>query len=30
VEKRVVGESPGTFTVRCGWHAVRVGSHGNV
>jgi hypothetical protein len=30
VEKRVVGESPGTFSVRCGWHAVKVGSQGNV
>jgi pyruvate/2-oxoglutarate dehydrogenase complex dihydrolipoamide acyltransferase (E2) component len=30
VEQRVVGESPGTFTVRCGVHAVKVGSQGNV
>jgi hypothetical protein len=28
VEKKVVGESPGTFTVRCGWHSVKVGSQG--
>ena len=28
VDGRVVGESPGTFTVRCGWRAVRVGSQG--
>jgi serine/threonine-protein kinase len=30
VDKRVIGESPGTFTVRCGWQAVKVGSQGNV
>jgi hypothetical protein len=29
VEKKVVGESPGTFTVKCGWHSVKVGSQGN-
>ena len=28
VDNRVVGESPGTFAVRCGWHSVRVGSQG--
>jgi serine/threonine-protein kinase len=28
VDKHVVGESPGTFTVRCGWHVIKVGSQG--
>jgi hypothetical protein len=28
VDKRIVGESPGTFTAPCGWHVVRVGSQG--
>jgi hypothetical protein len=30
VDKHIVGESPGTFTVRCGWRQVRVGSQGSV
>ena len=30
VDKQIVGESPGTFTVRCGWRAVRVGSQGQL
>lgn len=28
VDKHIVGESPGTFTVRCGWRSVQVGSQG--
>jgi len=30
IDDHIVGESPGTFTVRCGWHTVRVGSQGSV
>jgi serine/threonine protein kinase len=30
VDGRLVGQSPATFVVRCGAHAVRVGSHGFV
>jgi len=30
VDKQIVGESPGTFSVRCGWRSVQVGSQGNV
>jgi hypothetical protein len=30
VDDHVVGESPGTFVVRCGWHKVRVGSQGSL
>jgi hypothetical protein len=28
IDKHIVGESPGTFTVRCGWRSVQVGSQG--
>jgi hypothetical protein len=28
VDTHIVGESPGTFTVRCGWRSVMVGSDG--
>jgi len=28
VDSQVIGESPGTFKVRCGFHSVRVGSQG--
>jgi hypothetical protein len=30
VDDHVIGESPGTFTVRCGARAIRVGSQGTV
>jgi hypothetical protein len=30
VDKHIVGESPGTFSVRCGWRTVQVGSQGGV
>jgi hypothetical protein len=30
VDKHIVGESPGTFSVRCGWRSVQVGSQGGV
>jgi serine/threonine-protein kinase len=30
VDDRLIGESPGTFVVRCGAHSVRVGSRGNL
>jgi hypothetical protein len=30
VDEHLVGESPGSFSVRCGKHAVRVGSAGGV
>ena len=30
VDKHIVGESPGTFSVRCGWRTVQVGSQGRV
>jgi serine/threonine-protein kinase len=28
IDNRLVGESPGSFPIRCGWHDVRVGSQG--
>jgi hypothetical protein len=28
VDNHIVGESPGTFSVRCGWRSVQVGSQG--
>ncbi len=28
VDKHIVGESPGTFSVHCGWRSVQVGSQG--
>jgi hypothetical protein len=30
IDERLVGESPGAFSVRCGSHAVRIGSAGVV
>jgi hypothetical protein len=30
VDEHLIGESPGNFSVRCGWHSVRVGSQGIV
>jgi hypothetical protein len=30
VDKQIVGESPGTFTVRCGVRSIRVGSQGQL
>ena len=30
VDKQIVGESPGTFLVHCGWRTVQVGSQGTV
>ena len=30
VDKHIVGESPGTFAVGCGWHSVQIGSQGDV
>jgi hypothetical protein len=30
VDGRVVGQTPGVFAVRCGSHAVRVGSQGTL
>jgi hypothetical protein len=28
VDKHIIGESPGTFTVRCGWRNIQLGSQG--
>ena len=30
IDKHIVGESPGTFPVGCGWHSVQIGSQGDV
>jgi hypothetical protein len=30
VDGRVVGETPRTFSVPCGWHKVRLGSQGSL
>jgi hypothetical protein len=30
IDNHIVGESPGTFNVRCGWRAVQVGSQGQL
>jgi hypothetical protein len=30
IDNHIVGESPGTFTVRCGWRAVQIGSQGQL
>jgi serine/threonine protein kinase len=30
IDKHIVGESPGSFPVSCGWHGVQVGSQGAV
>jgi hypothetical protein len=29
-DKKIIGESPGSFDVPCGWHSVQVGSAGTV
>jgi eukaryotic-like serine/threonine-protein kinase len=29
IDKHMVGESPGTFPVGCGWHSVQIGSQGD-
>jgi hypothetical protein len=30
VDKHLVGESPGSFAVRCGWRTIQIGSQGTV
>jgi hypothetical protein len=29
-DKKLVGESPGSFDVACGWHTVQIGSAGSL